>query len=366
MYYCKSFINLLILILLLFSCKRRTNELKFDVNTTGNEYAKHFIMSDRGDRFEFQILDSWSSSGENISRYEINTRTTPIRRVICMSTSHIAYMTALGLEDKIVGISGKQYITNEVILNKIKSGEIMDVGYEGSLNYELLLRLKPDVVFTYGIVGENNIYVTKIKELGINVIALGDYLEDHPIGKLEYLKLFGKLFNCSNKADSVYNSVKERYISIKKIAGGSGYRPKVLLNAPWKEVWYIPGNSNYMSVLINDAGGNPIMSKPGESKSVSYSLEEVYQESMTADFWLNPNNYSSIEELKKSNPLFKNIPCLKSGKVYNNTKRETKQGGSDFWEKGVIEPDVILNDLIDILHPELNSRRELVYYKQLK
>jgi iron complex transport system substrate-binding protein len=75
---------------------------------------------------------------------------------------------------------------------------------------------------------------------------------------------------------------------------------------------------------------------------------------------------STIEELTNSNPLFKNIPALKSGKIFNNTKRKTGLGGSDFWEKGVIEPDVILNDLIEILHPELDWKRELVYYKQLK
>ncbi|MFA6335333.1 MAG: ABC transporter substrate-binding protein [Bacteroidales bacterium] len=366
MHYFKPLLNLLVLILLLNSCKNVAKEEKSALNIHANEYAKFFILSDSSDKFDFQIVDSWSSSYKNVSSYSVDTKSASFRRVVCMSTSHIAYMTALGLEDKIVGVSGKQYITNEVILNRINNGEILDIGYEGSLNYELLLKLKPDVVFTYGILGENNIYINKIKELGINVIALGDYLEDHPLGKLEYLKLFGRLFNCSNKADSIYNSVKGRYISIKNVASRFADRPKVLLNAPWKDVWYIPGRNSYMSVLINDAGGDPVMSKQGESRSVPYSLEEVYQESMNADYWLNPNNYSSIEELKNSNPLFKNIPSLKSGKIYNNTKRETGQGGSDFWEKGVIEPDVILNDLINIIHPELNSAHELVYYKQLK
>jgi len=154
--------------------------------------------------------------------------------------------------------------------------------------------------------------------------------------------------------------------SLKESIYAITFKPKILLNAPWKEVWYIPGNLNYMSVLINDAGGELILSKNGVSKSIAHNLEEVYQKSLSADFWLNPNNFKTIEELKKSNPLFKNIPSLKSGKVYNNNKRETLHGGSDFWETGVTEPDVILNDIINILHPETVSKRELVYYKRLK
>jgi len=375
----KSFIIFLVLFFVLVACNRRNKELKYESAKNDNEFAEYFNIINHADSSVLEIKDSWSTTGMNTYRYillneknklksnrRINTISIPVTKVICMSTSHIAYMTVLGLQNKIIGISGKQYVSDNEILKKIERKEILDVGYEGSLNYELLMRLNPDVVFTYGITGENNVYIDKIKDLGIPVIALGDYLEDSPIGKLEYLKLFGKLFNCSQRADSIYISVKERYIHLNQSVINTEYRPKVLLNAPWKDVWFIPGYNNYMSVLIRDAGGDPVLSKQNESKSVPYSFEEVYQVSIKADYWLNPNNYSSINALKESNPLFKNIPSLKNGNVFNNTKRETIQGGSDFWEKGVIEPDVILNDLINIIHPELNSKRELVYYKQLK
>ncbi|MFA5850500.1 MAG: ABC transporter substrate-binding protein [Bacteroidales bacterium] len=345
----------------------------------GNEYAKHFKVSGNEENTKFEIIDNWSSSNDNTNSYsfvistdkESNDLSTigikyPVKRVVCMSTSHIAYMKALGLTNLIVGVSGKQYISDKDVLMGIEKETIYDIGYEGSLNYELLLRLNPDIVFTYGIMGENNVYIDKIRELGIDVIALGDYLEDHPLGKLEYLKLFGSIFNCTQRADSIYNSVKSRYLSLKESVNAMSIKPKILLNAPWKEVWYIPGELNYISVLIHDAGGELILSESGISKSIAHNLEEVYQKAMIADFWLNPNNYKCIEELRKSNPLFKNIPSLKNGKVYNNNKRETLNGGSDFWETGVTEPDVILNDLINILHPETASKRELVYYKRLE
>ncbi len=363
----------------LSACAGNTSGIKNSELINGNEYAKHFRVTGKEDKVQFEIIDNWSSSEDNTYCYSFvintdnksdNKKTTtlkyPVKRVVCMSTSHIAYMKVLRLTNLIVGVSGKQYISDKDVLSGIEKGTIYDIGYEGSLNYELLLRLKPDIVFTYGIMGENNIYIDKIKELGIDVVALGDYLEDNPLGKLEYLKLFGSIFDCQQRADSIYNSVKSRYLSLKESVKDITARPKILLNAPWKEVWYIPGSLNYMSVLINDAGGELILSKKGVSKTVAHNLEEVYQRAMTADFWLNPNNFASIEELRKSNPLFKNIPSLKSGRIYNNNKRETLNGGSDFWETGVTEPDVILNDLINILHPETSLNRELVYYKRLE
>jgi len=365
--------------LTLSACGGNKGGIKHADTPNGNEYAKYFRVSGQGEKTRFEIIDNWSSSEDNTNSYTFVASTDnksnvlkstgikyPVKRVVCMSTSHIAYMKALGLTNLIVGISGKQYISDKDVLSGIENGTIYDIGYEGSLNYELLLKLNPDVVFTYGIMGENNIYIDKIKELGIDVIALGDYLEDHPIGKLEYLKLFGSIFNCSQRADSIYNSIKSRYFSLKESVSAIAEKPKILLNAPWKEVWYIPGKLNYMSVLINDAGGELILSEDDASKSIAHNLEEVYQNAMIADFWLNPNNFTSLEELRKSNPLFKNIPSLKSGKVFNNNKRETLQGGSDFWETGVIEPDVILNDLINILHPEAVSKRELRYYRRLE
>ena len=173
------------------------------------------------------------------------------------------------------------------------------------------------------------------------------------------------MFGVRDRADSIFNSSKINYLSYKKLAENTK-RVKVLINAPWKDVWYIPGERSYISVLINDAGGDILLSKKGKATPHSYNLEEVYAKCAEANYWLNPNNYSSIKELKYSNPLFKNIPALKNGMVFNNILRNTKEGGSDFWENGVIEPDAILRDLIKIFHPEIDPEWKFKYYIKLE
>ncbi len=350
-------------ICVLTSCRERQGITNNVVTKTPNDYASLFSIKKNDSAVNVCIFDK---SGNKVNFSENFSQKNSLNKVVCMSTGHIAFMKKLGLSDKIAAVSGGNYIYDADIKDKISKGIIADIGYEGSLNYELLVKLDPDIIFTYGIEGENNSYIDKLKKMGFRVVVLGDYLENHPLGKLEYLKLFGAIFNCIDKADSIYTKHRDKYLEISAKISNFTPRKKVLLNAPWKEIWYIPGSENYISVMINDAGGEVLMSRKGESASHPYNIEDVYKEALNADLWLNPNNYHSIDELRDANPLFKSLPVLRRGLVFNNNLRGTEYGGSDFWESGVTEPDVILEELVRIIHPDILGKREIpVYYKEL-
>ncbi len=349
----------LIIILSVFCGCSQNGSAEREIYNGQEEYALFFRII--GDTLK---ISNGFDDGE-FSPVWIKTRDSVPSRVVCMSTGHIAYLSALGVEDAIVAVSGGKYISNKSILNKIDNGVIKDIGYENSINYEELISLKPDIVFAYGIPGENNSYIDKIKRLGIKVMVLGDYLENHPLGKLEFIKLFGVIFNRERTADSIYVTSKKQYIDYKNITSKINNTVQVILNAPWKESWYIPGSTNYMSVLINDAGGIVVGSKNETSSSIPMSVEEVFEIAHDAPVWLHPNNYSSIAELSSCNPLFKRMRAIMTKNVYNNTKLSTDGGGSDFWERGVIEPHIILKDLIKILHPGIIPDTTLIYYKKL-
>lgn len=354
----KRFVLFALVAIFTISCNSQTS----DTNKLNScEYASYFNIKHSGDTSIIEVTESWSEENKKTTEYSFNQ---PLKRVVCMSTSHLAYIIALGERESVVGISGGEYISDSLIRNRVASGEISDIGYEGSLNYEKLISLKPDIVFTYGINGENNLYIDRLRQYGIKVMVLGDYLEEHPLGKLEYLKLFGELFRCRQKADSLYEARRDKYEKIKAKAAEFKVKPLVLLNAPWKEVWYVPGEENYISVLINDAGGVVAGARPNESRSYPSNTEQVFKIAMEADFWLNPNSFSTLKELEDSNPLFKSIPSLKQNRVFNNNKRKTPGGGSDFWETGVVEPDEILEDLINILHGDAKPD-SLKYYVKL-
>lgn len=378
---CVKIVTLLFLISSCAGNSANSSQNYNDINSeSSNDYALYFNINDSLQNYKvITVNETWSGKntqnryilvkeGSNVNSSYSNSTIikTPVKRVVCMSTSHLPFISALNQSASIVAVSGGQYISDSLIKAKLKNNEIQDIGFEAAINYEMLIRLNPDIVFAYGVSGENNQYIDKIKQAGISVVVISDYMENHPLGKLEYFKFFGAFFNQELMADSLYSVAKNRYLDAKSRVDKTSYKPKVLLNAPWKDAWYIPGENNYMSHLIKDAGGIVLLSKSGESHSYTNSIENVIQEAYNADFWLNPNFFTSLKELKNSNPLFSSLPILEKGTVYNNNKRDTQGGGSDFWEHGVIEPDVILNDLINILHPQLDNKKELVYYKLLK
>jgi iron complex transport system substrate-binding protein len=291
----------------------------------------------------------------------------PIKKIICTSTTHIAMINALGEEASIAGVSGTRYIYNESVAERIKNGLIPEIGYDAGIDNELILKIAPDLLIMYGIGGEGEGYTAKLREMGIKVMFDADYLENAPLGKAEWIKLFGALFCKENISDSIFNSISVSYDRLKEyIAGKIKYRPSVLLGLPFKDTWYIsPGNS-YISRLIDDAGGHYLWKDVKSSVSMPYTLENVFLQSAQAEFWLNTGSVNSKSEITAFDPRLVAIESFKNGNLYNNNKRISPGGGNDYWESGTINPEVILKDIASILHPELFENYDLVYYRKIE
>jgi iron complex transport system substrate-binding protein len=291
----------------------------------------------------------------------------PVERIICMSTTHLAMIAALGKENTIAGFSGGDYIFNKSIYEKVSKGLISDVGYEAALNSELIIKIAPDLIMMYGIGNESAGYIGKIKELGVKVMFNADYLETDPVGKAEWIKMFGALFCLETQADSIFQSISRSYDQVKEIVKSNAvYKPTVMLGLPFRDTWFIsPGNS-YISRLISDAGGNYLWQKTRSNVSMPYNLENVYIEALKADYWLNIGSVSSKNEISSFDLRLENIPCFRKGNLFNNNKRISNTGGNDYWESGTLNPHLILMDIASILHPGLLNDYELIYYRKIE
>ncbi|MCI2082542.1 MAG: ABC transporter substrate-binding protein [Bacteroidales bacterium] len=290
-------------------------------------------------------------------------KSTP-HRIVCLSTTHIAALHAIGADSLIVGVSGAQYISNQLINRRLKKGTVTDIGYEASINWETLLSLKPDIVFVYDIAGENAPYIQKMKRFKLNVVKINDFNQESPLKRLEILKQFGKILGKESAADSIINDITIQYNTLKKKVASCEKVP-VLINAPYKEVWYIPGKDNYMSKMISDAGGEIEGSREGEMRSFPYSVESAFVFARNAKIWLLQNNDQDMKIVSAENPLFSKIPAFESGNVWNNNLRVTAGGGNDFWESGIVEPQYILEDLIRIFHPGTLPEGSFHFYRKL-
>ncbi len=290
----------------------------------------------------------------------------PVRRIICMSTTHIAMVRALGRQETIVGVSGLDYVSDTIMRQRIAKGIMGDVGAVQAINYELILSLRPDVLMAYGITGEVSGIVSRLRELGIPVMLNGDYLENHPLGKLEWIRFMAALYSDDQKADSIFTEAEHAYLAIRDSVSSAGTRPFVMTGLPWKGSWYIPGGSSYAAAFIRDAGGNFLWEDAPQHEALPLGLEAVYSKAASADIWINCGAARSYKEIINTDVRLGKFNPMITGQVFNNTARLNPYGGNDIWETGVLEPHIILADLVSIFHPGMLPGHELVYYEKLK
>ncbi|KAB4183355.1 ABC transporter substrate-binding protein [Bacteroides uniformis] len=373
-------LSLMVLLALAFAgCRGKSSQLAdFNKQLYAPEYASGFKIerADGRQSVLVSVMNPWQGADSVTTRLFISRNGEPVpegfdgqvlegdaQRIVAMSSTHIAMLDAIGETARVVGVSGLDYISNPDI--QARRDSIGDVGYEGNINYELLLSLDPDLVLLFGVNGASAME-SKLKELGIPFMYVGDYLEESPLGKAEWLVALSEVVGKRAKGEKVFADIPIRYNALKqKVSGAVLDAPSVMLNTPYGDSWFMPSTENYAVRLITDAGGDYIYKKNTGNSSTPIDLEEAYLLASEADMWLNVGMANTLDELKAACPKFADTRCVRNGYVYNNNARTNAAGGNDYYEAAVVNPDLLLRDLVKIFHPEL-VEEDFVYYKQLK
>ena len=365
-------------LLFLTSCisNKKTSLEAFNQDIYTPEYAAGFkiLGATNVQSTLIQVFNPWQGSKEVEMSYFISRNgeqaptgftgpTIPAgaKRIVCMSSSYIAMLDALGQVNRIVAVSGIDYVSNPYILAHKDS--IKDMGPE--MNYELLLGLKPDIVLLYGIGDAQTAITDKLKELSIPYIYMGEYLEESPLGKAEWMVVLSELTDSREKGIEIFSEIPKRYLSLKALTKSVGQCPTVMFNMPWNDSWVMPSTKSYMAQLVADAGAEYIYKENSSNSSTPIGLETAYGLIQKADYWINVGSATSLDELKTVNPKFADAKAVRERTVYNNNLRLTPTGGNDYWESAVVHPDMVLRDLIHIFHPELVPD-SLYYYRHLE
>ncbi|MDY0200006.1 MAG: ABC transporter substrate-binding protein [Tenuifilaceae bacterium] len=342
------------------------------------EQATGFTLSAIEQGYQISVTNPWQEAQGVEYRYLLTDKNilpkdvafdevikTPAKRIVCLSTTHVAFIDRLGEANRIVGVSGADYVSSELVQKRIAEKLVKDVGYEQALNYELVVSLKPDVVLAYGVGAEMAGYLQKLKDLKIPVIFIGDYLEENPLGKAEWIKVFGLLLDKYALADSIYSEVQTEYLGLKNMLPKDIVKPNVFINLPWKDIWYFTGSQGYLASLIDDAGGNYLLRHLEGNRSYPFSIENSLEYAAKADIWINPNMANSVADIIAEVPILKGFSLVSDSTIFNNNNRVSPKGGNDFFESGTVNPHLILKDLIKIFHPN-QLHHDLVYYKPLR
>ena len=290
----------------------------------------------------------------------------PVKEIVVTSTTHIPMLELLNEETSIIGFPHATYISSEKTRALINEGKITEIGKESSLNTEILLDLQPELVMGYSITSANKSLET-IKKAGIPVIYNGDWLEETPLGRAEWLKFFGILYDKEKQADSIFNSIENDYLKAKSIALKATKKPTILSGAIMsKDIWNLPAGESFVAQFLKDANLNYLWRSNKGKGSLSLSFESVFEKGKDADFWIAPGYFSSKQQLLQSNKIYAEFEAFKNDKIYTPTLKKGKTGGVLYYELAPTRPDLVLKDIIKITHPNLLPNYELTFFEKME
>jgi len=289
----------------------------------------------------------------------------PVERIIATSTTHIPALENLGVIDKLVGFPDTRYISSEITREKIDKGKITDLGNNESINTEMAINLNPDLIIGFSINNQNKAYET-LQRSNIPLVYNGDWTEETPLGKAEWIKFFAPFFSLEEKAEDIFITTESNYLAAKVLAMKATNKPTVLSGALYKDVWYLPGGESWAASFINDANADYLWSDTNATGSLSLSVESVLAKASNASFWVSPSQFISYNELNKASRHYSQFKAYKEKNIYTFANTKGDSGGLLFYELGPARPDLILKDLIYIFHPELLPGHQLFFFKPLQ
>lgn len=283
---------------------------------------------------------------------------TPLERLACLYTTHAGMLDALGRLQTVQAVAEPQYMTLPYIRQGIAAGSIADLGQASTPDIEKLLEIRPEAVI---VTPFQHAGYGKLEKTGIPLLECPEYMENTPLGRLEWIKFLAAFLEKEPEAAAYFNEIAGKYNQVQAIASQVETRPAVMSETKYGNAWYIPAGGSYMARLYADAGARYLWSDTPGTGSIALNFEGVYDQAENADFWVikknNPDHDPTYGELKAEYEPYAHFKAWKEKKIILcNT------GRVPFYEKGTLEPHILLCDLVKAFHPELLPGYLPTYY----
>ncbi len=284
----------------------------------------------------------------------------PVQKWVSVASTQISYANKLNVLDKLVGMAEPEYVSNAIVQQGIKDGSVINIGTAYAPDVEILMTLNPDMMMISPFKDD---FYGPVRDADIKLVTNCSYLENTPLGRVEWLVFVAAFFNKEKEAMETVNAIANRYIQVKNMAAGTDDHPTVFSGSLYQGVWYVAAADSYNANFFKDSGVDYIFGDRPGTGSLSYDFETVYNAAGNGDYWVMMVNYDgdfSYSAMKDSDVRYGDFRAFKNRNVvFSNTHY------SMLYEKGLLEPDVVLMDLVQLFHPGLIKDREPVYYKNL-
>lgn len=372
----RYFIPLVITILLFTACnKKAPKSTPRSYSKASNVlYAKGFSIVDNSQYKLVMVTNPWQK-GDFLAKYYLIKSDTiktpndgiriqiPLHSIAVTSCTQYEFLQQLGEIETVTGMCSPELTYNSQLRQNYKAGKITNLGQTFNMNIEQLMITKPQGILfsSYGKPDENQ---KRIQNSGIPLLYDNEWIETTPLGRAEWIKFVAAFYDKSELADSIFDTIKKKYLEAKQITAKVSYRPTIMTGSNYKGTWYMPGKKNFMTCYFIDAGGNYFYKNDSSYTSLPLNFETVLSNFSNADIWLNApvTTMANLFKMDERHKLFKSA---KNGEVFALMKRSGPNGVNDFWESGVAHPDLVLKDFIWALHPELMKDYEPTYLIKL-
>jgi iron complex transport system substrate-binding protein len=341
------------------------------------QYAKGFKVTSFDDIKLVEIREPFKGDTQGLSYWlipkgmtvpdSLSNKTiirTPIESLVCTSTTHITPLDLLEESDKLIGFPSTQYISSEKVKSQVENGITREVGRDNNLNVEVLLDLSPEVLMTYSMTGDYS-HLTPFERSGIKVIQNAEYLEETPLGRAEWIKFMALFFDKEKEADSIFQIIADSYNSTLKLVESQEKDPTVFSGIVYGDTWFMPGGRSWAGKFFKDSRADFLWKNTPESGSLELSFEAVFEKAYQADYWIGAANYYSLDALKGADQRYSRFEAFSKKQVFTYNARQIPNGGNDYFESGFTRPDIVLKDLVKIIHPDLMPEHMLYYYRKL-
>ena len=361
----------------LFNCKEKTSSQEIILLKNNIKYAKSLSIEEGKDFTIVKVSNPWPDAKETFT-YVLRKNNSkipntyskfpvidvPLKSSIVTSTTIIPFLEQLGIEEKLVGFPHTDYISSEKTRALIDNGKIANVGQNESLNVEKIIELNPDVLVSF-CVDNVNPTLKNLEQNGIKIVIQADWMEQTPLGKAEWIKLYGALFGKEKEANDIFNSIEKSYNETLALIQNQKNQPTILLGSLYQDQWFVPNGNSWLAYYIKDAKGNYLWKDTEGTGSTPLSFEKVLETAHAAKKWIT-SSFDSLDDMKKMNPNYAAFDAFKDGEVYSFEVEKGKTGGVIYYEKSPSRPDLVLKDFIKIFHPELMKDYQFTFATKIK
>ena len=312
--------------------------------------------------YTYILKESHGKIPDSLKQFE--TISVPVKKIVVTSTTHIPSLEMLGVSHTLIGFPNLNFISSEKVRERIDAGNVRELVSNQALNTEVIIDIQPDVIIGFGI-DNNNPALDNLKKSGLKIMLNGDWNEQSPLGKAEWIKFFGAIYGISDKADVIFLNIEKDYNMTLALVKNTKTKFTVMAGAIFENRWYLPQGDSWGSLMIGQAGGEYLWKDSKGSGSLSLPFEMVLEKSKNADFWIGPGQFVTLQEMIDSNPHYAQFAPFKNKNVFSYSTKKGKTGGLIYYELAPNRPDLVLKDFVKILHPELLPDHQLFFFEQL-